>query len=184
MANLVNKIMLEGLEAEFRDMGSCVVVSFDKLDVARDEAVRTKLREAGLHLRVVKNRLAVRAFRSMDLEMGEAFTGKCAVVVAPEEQAIAAARLLRDTLGPRKPQPLVVTGAVIEGQVIVGPAARGVADMPDRPAASYIEWLAGDPGSSPQPYEHLARRFHEAGEPYKSNEVLYAARERQRRKAW
>lgn len=134
MANLVNKIMLEGLEAEFRDMGSCVVVSFDKLDVARDEAVRTKLREAGLHLRVVKNRLAVRAFRSMDLEMGEAFTGKCAVVVAPEEQAIAAARLLRDTLGPRKPQPLVVTGAVIEGQVIVGPAARDVADMPDRPA--------------------------------------------------
>ncbi|MEE9127333.1 MAG: 50S ribosomal protein L10 [Planctomycetota bacterium] len=134
MANLVNKIMLEGLEADFRDMGSCVVVSFDKLDVARDEEVRTMLREAGLRLRVVKNRLAVRAFKSMDLEMGEAFTGKCAVVVAPEEQAISAARLLRDALGPRKPHPLVVTGAVIEGQVIVGPAASNVADMPDRQA--------------------------------------------------
>ena len=58
------------------------------------------------------------------------------------------------------------------------------ADMLDRPVTSYIQWLDGDPSSSPQPYEHLAHRFREAGEPYKATDVLYAARERRRRKAW
>src|SRR5262249_11939315 len=56
--------------------------------------------------------------------------------------------------------------------------------MLDRHVTSYIQWLGRNPGSSPQPYEHLARRFREAGEPDKSNEILYAARERRRRKAW
>ena len=91
MPSLVNKILLDELSAEFKDMGSCVVMSFDKLDVAQDEAVRTALREAGLRYRVVKNRLAVRAFDSMDLDLSQAFTGKCGVIVAPEEKAIAAA---------------------------------------------------------------------------------------------
>ena len=57
-------------------------------------------------------------------------------------------------------------------------------DMLGRSVGCYIDWLTGDPGSSPQPYEHLASRFHEAGETDKSNRVLYAARELQRRKAW
>ncbi len=58
------------------------------------------------------------------------------------------------------------------------------ADMLGRPVSSYLQWLNGDPGSSPQPYEHLADRFHEAGEPHKATDILYAARERQRHKAW
>ena len=58
------------------------------------------------------------------------------------------------------------------------------ADMLNRPVTSYINWLARDRDSSPQPYEHLARRFREAGEPYKGNVVLYEARERRRKRAW
>ena len=132
MPSLVNKILLDDLKSELNDMGSCVVLSFDKLDVAQDEAVRTALRDAGLRYRVVKNRLAVRAFEALDLKMDEAFSGKCGVIVAPEEKAIAAARLVRETLAKRRPAPLVVTGGVIEGQPIVGPAAATIADMPDR----------------------------------------------------
>jgi hypothetical protein len=58
------------------------------------------------------------------------------------------------------------------------------ADMLDRPISSYVEWIKGDTNCSPQPYEHLAGRFHEAGEPQKANDILYASRERQRRNAW
>ena len=111
MPNLVNKILLEDLKSELNDMGSCVVLSFDKLDVAQDEAVRTALRDAGLRYRVVKNRLALKAFEALDLKMDEAFTGKCGVIVAPEEKAIAAARLVREAVARRRPAPLVVTGA-------------------------------------------------------------------------
>ena len=55
------------------------------------------------------------------------------------------------------------------------------ADMMARPAASYLQWLARDPSSSPQRYEHLARFFRQAGEPRKANDILYEARERRRR---
>ena len=132
MPNLVNKIMLDELKSDFDGMGSCVVLSFDQLDVALDQEIRTKLRESGLTYRVVKNRLAIRAFKDMDLDMREAFAGKCGVVVAPEENAIGAAKLVREALTKRRPPPLVVTGGVIEGQAIVGPAAAAIADMPDR----------------------------------------------------
>ena len=54
----------------------------------------------------------------------------------------------------------------------------------DRPSSTYIQWLNGDPSSSPQPYEHLANIFRESGQPVKANDILYAAKERQRRKAW
>lgn len=58
------------------------------------------------------------------------------------------------------------------------------ADMLNRPTSSYIEWLEGNLGGSPQPYEGLADRFHESGQPHKATDVLYAARERQRSRAW
>lgn len=132
MPNLVNKIMLEELKSDFDGMGSCVVLSFDQLDVAQDQEIRTKLRESGLRYRVIKNRLAIKAFAEKDLDMREAFAGKCGVIVAPEEKAIGAAKLVQETLARRRPAPLVVTGGVIEGQVIVGPAAATIADMPDR----------------------------------------------------
>jgi len=56
--------------------------------------------------------------------------------------------------------------------------------MLNRPVSSFIEWLKGDPTCSPQPYEYLADRFQKAGEPQKAADILYAVRERQRRKAW
>jgi hypothetical protein len=56
-------------------------------------------------------------------------------------------------------------------------------NMMARPSWCYLEWLGKDPGSSPQPYEHLASLFRRAGEPGKANDILYAARERRRRLA-
>lgn len=134
MPNLVNNYLLDELKSEFSDMGSCLVVSFDRLSVDQAQDVRNRFREAGLKLRVVKNRLALRALSELDLDLTEAFEGKCGVVVAPEEKAISAAKLVRESMQALKQPPLVVTGAVIEGEVIVGPAAATVADLPDKNA--------------------------------------------------
>lgn len=132
MPNLVNEILLDTLEKEVRDAGSCLVVSFDKLTVAQDQEVREQLREAGVRYVVVKNRLAERAFRAMDLDLRAAFQGKCGVVLAPEDKAIAAARTVREYGRRLKEPPVVVTGGVLEGEAIVGPLAAAIADMPDR----------------------------------------------------
>ena len=50
-----------------------------------------------------------------------------------------------------------------------------------RPSACYVEWLSRDSSFSPQPYEQLAGVFRRTGDPVKANDILYEARERQRR---
>ena len=109
MPNLVNNFLLDELKNEFSDMGSCLVVSFDKLSVDQAQEVRNRFRENGLRLQVVKNRLALRALSDLDLDMTEAFEGKCGIVVAPEEKAISAAKLVRESMQQLKQPPLVVT---------------------------------------------------------------------------
>lgn len=132
MPNLVNNILLDELKESFQDMGSCLVVSFDGLTVEQAHEIRGKFRESGLKFKVVKNRLALKAFADMDLDLSDAFAGKCGVVVAPEEGAIGAAKVVREAGGKAKTPPIVVTGGVIEGEVIVGPQAAAIADMPDK----------------------------------------------------
>ncbi|MHC4515951.1 MAG: 50S ribosomal protein L10 [Planctomycetota bacterium] len=133
MPNLVNEILLEDLKQKFEEMDSCVVVSFDKLTVEQANDVRNQFRDAGLNYFVVKNRLALQVLKSMGLEMRSAFEGKCAVAFAKEEGAISAAKLVREFNKPfRKAPPMRVTGGVIEGEVIIGDAAKNIADMPDK----------------------------------------------------
>ncbi|MCA8955039.1 MAG: 50S ribosomal protein L10 [Planctomycetes bacterium] len=138
MPNIVNNFLMGQLESDFKSMGSCVIVNFDKLTVKLTNEMRTKLRDSGVRYRVVKNRLAIKAFAGMGLDLKTALTGKCGVIFAEEEGAISAAKLIRD-FGQQarrelkaKTPPVVVTGGVIEGSAITGPAAEFIADMPDK----------------------------------------------------
>lgn len=133
MPNLVNEILLDDLKARLNDMGSCVVVSFDKLTVEQANDIRNQFRDAGLSYFVVKNRLACQALESMGYQMREAFEGKCGVAFGVEEGAISAAKLVRQFSKPfRKSPPMRITGGIIEGDVIVGAAAKSIADMSDK----------------------------------------------------
>ena len=132
MPNLVNSLLIDELKSDFGSMGSCLIVSFDKLTVAEAESIRKKFRDAGFKYRVVKNSLALKVFGSMNLDLAGAFQGKCGVVLAPEESAILAAQIVRESVAKAKVPPVVVTGAVIEGHAITGAASAFVADMPTK----------------------------------------------------
>ncbi len=138
MPNIVNNILMSELEQDLDNMGSCLILNFDKLTVALTQDIRNQFREAGIKYTVVKNRLAVKAFAARGLDMAEAFSGKSGLVIAEEEKAIAAAKLVEDFgLAARKTlqiktSPLFVTGGVIEGQAIIGDAATRIHNMPDK----------------------------------------------------
>lgn len=53
--------------------------------------------------------------------------------------------------------------------------------LPARDFKSLKAWLARDPNASAQPYVQLARVLQEAGQIAKANDILYAARQRERR---
>ena len=58
---------------------------------------------------------------------------------------------------------------------------RGGHHMLDRPASWFAGWLAKHKPYSPQPYEQCAKVLREAGQPGKAAEVLYQAKERERK---
>lgn len=131
MPNIIGKLTLEEYAKDLRDMGSCLVIGFDKLTVAQASELRRRLKEEGLYLKIVKNRLARLAFSNAGLELPK-LSGKCGLVFAPEEKAITAARTLRDFGKKAKPASLSVIAGVIEDEVIHGEDAKTIADMPDK----------------------------------------------------
>jgi large subunit ribosomal protein L10 len=132
MPNLVNEILLADLQREFQSMGSCVVVEFGKLQPKQDIEIRDKLRAAGIRYRVVRSRLARRAFSELDLNLDEALTGRCGIAIAEKEGAIEAAKILRDWIKKTKDAPLTIKGGVVEGAAYAGAAASTIAELPDR----------------------------------------------------
>lgn len=132
MPNLVNEILLSELERDFQSMGSCLVVAFDKLQPLQDIEIRSKLRATGVRYRVVRNRLARKAFADRGLDLKAAITGKCGVAIAEKEGAIAAAKALREYIKKQKQSPIAIVGGVVEGAAFVGAAAEAIADLPDR----------------------------------------------------
>lgn len=132
MPNIVNQILLADLRREFQAMGSCVVVEFGKLQPKQDSEIRGKLREAGVRYRVVRSRLAQRAFSELKLDLGGALKGRCGVAIAEKEGAIQAAKLLRDWIKKTKDAPLTIKGGVVEGAAYSGALAESIADLPDR----------------------------------------------------
>lgn len=132
MPNLVNEILLADLQREFQSMGSCVVVEFGKLLPQHDLEIRGKLRAAGIRYRVVRTRLAARAFQAMKLDLDAAMTGRCGVAIASKEGAIQAAKILREWIKKTKDAPLTIKGGVVEGAAYSGKSAEAIADLPDR----------------------------------------------------
>ncbi len=132
MPNLVNEILLADLQREFQKMGSCVVVEFGKLLPKQDIEIRGKLRAAGVRYRVVRSRLATRAFAHLKLDLSGALTGRCGIAIAQKEGAIQAAKILREWIKKTKDAPLTIKGGVVEGAAYSGASAASIADLPDR----------------------------------------------------
>lgn len=133
MPNLINQLSHRELKQAMDSMGSCLIVGFDKLTVEQDQTMRTRFAGSGLDYRVIKNRIARLVFQERSLDPSEVFRGKCGIVLAPHEDAIAAAKLVR-SLVQEKTLALEIRAGVIEGDLLVGAAAAAIADMPDRQA--------------------------------------------------
>ncbi|MHC5065868.1 MAG: 50S ribosomal protein L10 [Planctomycetota bacterium] len=133
MPSIVNEFLLEELTEEIKGAGSCLVLSFDRLTVSEVSDLRNQLRDSGVSYKVVKNRLAAKAFKNgLDLDLSSAFSGKCGVITAPEEGVISAAKLVRESTKKQKDPKICITGGVIEGEAILGKEAEAIPDMPDR----------------------------------------------------
>lgn len=107
------------------------LIDFRGLDMQRSTDLRIKLREKDGRLRIVKNRLAKRAFSEGALAVLEAdFVGQTAIAYPLGDDVVAVAKVLRDFTKETELAP--VKAGVVEGRVISIEEFQSLADLPSR----------------------------------------------------
>ena len=131
MSKAVNAALIDGLARELDGVDSCVLIGTGAMTVAEVSALRNALRERSFRMRVVKNRLARRAFEAVSMHgLGEKLDGPSAVVYGGEG-AIAISKVLVEEKKKAKDK-LLIHGGYDEGEVLDAAGIEALSKVPGR----------------------------------------------------
>lgn len=123
------QVARKDLEGIFAESGAVVVAHYSGLSVAEMTGLRTKLRENGGRLKVVKNRIAKVALAGGAGEAGDdLFKGPVAIAYA-EDPTVPAKAI---TEFAKENDKLKVIGAIMDGEVLNEAGVGALATMPSR----------------------------------------------------
>ncbi len=127
------KAVVEEVHAIARDAHSLVAAEYRGMSVAEMSELRTQAKQANVHLRVVRNTLARRAFENTGFECtSERLTGPLVLAFSREEPA-AAARVVKDFS--RTNEHLVVRFLAFDGRALEADEIDALASLPTREEA-------------------------------------------------
>lgn len=132
MPNLINTCLYNELEGELEAHEGGVFVDFTGLSVAEANELRGKFAEKNVRFRVLKNTLARRWFTTQSLDTKAVISGPTGYAYGDTEQAINAAKVLRELLKANAKSKLKIRGAVFEKTVLDSREAAALANLPDR----------------------------------------------------
>ena len=133
MSMRLKEMMARELADSCRETDSCVVVGLGRMDVLSVTELRNQLRGEGLHLRVLKNRVAAHALREIGWDgVDELLDGPSALAFGGENGALAASKLLVDW-NKKLPDTLTIRGGLMDGKVLDEGGVRRLATIPDKP---------------------------------------------------
>ncbi len=128
---------------------AAILTDFRGLNVGELAQLRSKLREAGIEYKVVKNTLLRRAAQSLGMaDLATLLEGPTAVAVSHTDP-IGPARILLEYV--RQMRKLAVKGGLVEGRVLTASQIKSLAELPSRP-----QLLASVLGSMQAPLSGLA----------------------------
>src|SRR6266545_7964736 len=122
---------LDALAEQFKNANAAMLVSFQKMTVAKDQELRRQLREAGVTYSVVKNTLARKAAAGTPLEpMAEQFKGVTAVALSTTDPVGLSKAIAKF----RKANPEIFSFKVglVEGRVIELREVEAIASLTSR----------------------------------------------------
>ena len=112
---------------------SAVLAEYNGLSAEQMTNLRSKAREGGVYLRVIKNNLAKRAVEGTEFEcMVETFTGPMVYAFSQEDPG-SAARVLKDFA--KENEKLVVKALAVGGQLLAANELDRLASLPTRDQA-------------------------------------------------
>ena len=121
----------EDLRSEAENSGALYLTDFTGLDVKLMTLLRRRIRESGGRYRVVKNRLARRAFDDLEISGLDAHLSGPTGIVFGTTDAVEPAKVLVDFARENDQRPAFKVG-VVEGRVIGEEQFRKVAMLPAR----------------------------------------------------
>ncbi len=117
MSKRLKNLLASELKGRIEEHNSCVVVGVGPLTVEKATELRRDLREKGLSLTVVKNRVARHALADVGWDgVGELLTGPSALAYG-DGGALAASKILVDW-EKKAPDGISIQGGMLEGKVL------------------------------------------------------------------
>ena len=122
---------LDALAEQFKDANAAMLVSFQKMTVAKDQELRRQLREAGVTYSVVKNTLARKAAAGTPLEpMADQFKGVTAVALSAADPVSLSKAISK--FSKANPEIFKFKVGLVEGRVIELREVEAIASLPSR----------------------------------------------------
>lgn len=122
--------LVDDIAGRFTNSVSAIVVDTRGLSVAEDTELRKQLRDSGVKLSVIKNKLLSRAADKAELsDLKDIFVGPSAVAFS-EEDAIAPAKILKKFADDH--DAVEIKGGIIEGKVASIDEINVYATLPSR----------------------------------------------------
>jgi len=123
---------VDGLREELSSAPLIALIDYEKITVAQVNNVRRKFEEKGITYKVEKNTLINRAVEGTDKEdLGQYLKGMTGLVISGED-AIDAAKAIRDISKEFKGDTFVVKGGFFDGEILDGAQMGKVADLPSK----------------------------------------------------
>src|SRR2546425_4983432 len=122
---------LEALTEQFKNANAAMLVSFQKMTVAKDQELRRQLREAGVSYSVVKNTLACKAAAGTPLEpLADEFKGVTAVALSTTDPVGLSKAISKFTKANAEIFSFKV--GLVEGKVVELKEVEAIASLPSR----------------------------------------------------
>jgi len=124
---------VEGLASRLESAPFIALADYRGVNVAEITAFRRKLKAAGMHYEVIKNKLALRAIEGTPLEgLSDQLLGMTGWVLSGEDP-IAGAKMLRaETTEFQKHKKFILKGGFFDGDILDGAGIGAVADLPSQ----------------------------------------------------
>lgn len=130
MARPEKEAVVKELTDKFNSAKSLVITDYLGLNVAEMTELRSKLREAGVEFKVVKNTLATIAANDVEMEeMTKYFSGPTAIAFG-EEDAVSPAKILVEYA--KDHEVLEVKAGLLNGEIIAKEKVEALAEIPSR----------------------------------------------------
>lgn len=122
---------IDALTEQFKNANAAMLVSFQKMTVAKDQELRRQLREAGVDYAVVKNTLARKAAAGTPLEpMADQFKGVTAVALSTTDPVGLSKAIAKFTKA--NPEIFSFKVGLVEGKVVALRDVEAIASLPSR----------------------------------------------------